>query len=54
MFLFIPARVNTPPLGAHQIPCPIACGGAIDFMGLYICYAEGCELKVCGGNVINL
>ena len=24
------ARVNTPPLGAHQIPCPAAGGGVID------------------------
>ena len=25
------ARVNTPPLGAFQFPCPAACGGVIDF-----------------------
>ena len=24
------ARVNTPPLGAFQFPCPVACGGVID------------------------
>ncbi len=24
------ARVNTPPLGALQFPCPTACGGVID------------------------
>ena len=34
---FIPARVNTIAsygriaLGAHQIPCPAACGGVIDY-----------------------
>ncbi len=26
-------RVNTPPLGALQIPCPAACGGVIDSVG---------------------
>ncbi len=25
------ARVNTPPLGAFQYPCPAACGGVIDW-----------------------
>ncbi len=26
------ARVNTPPLGALQFPCPAACGGVIDYV----------------------